>query len=181
LHCESIESRDARPRCVQITGKQVRHELDCLPLTFCERNAPFAVGCMRHETRVATRQPLNGIAGRPAWGDAYCRCIARRVGVYRKDCEQLTPKTSRLQPRLREQSRRPRMVLEQRQMRRDVFRAPKPWPFLPGQIERANPERTGDGAHEHRAIARKPGQPPRVERLLRARSSPLFNFWELYI
>ncbi len=31
------------------------------------------------------------------------------------------------------------------------------------------PERTGDGAHEHRAIARKLGQPARVERPLRAR------------
>jgi hypothetical protein len=73
------------------------------------------------------------------------------------------------------------MNLEQRQMRRDVFRAPKSRLVRPGQIERADPERTGNGAHEHRAIARKPGQPARVERLLRARSSPLFNFWELYI
>jgi hypothetical protein len=73
------------------------------------------------------------------------------------------------------------MVLEQRQMRRDIFRAPQPRPLRPGQIERADPKLICDGAHERRAIARKPGQPARVERLLRARSSPLFNFWELYI
>ena len=72
-------------------------------------------------------------------------------------------------PRLGEQARRRRIILEQRQMRRDVFRAPKSWPIRPGQIERRNPQRTGDGPRQHRAIARKPGQPARVERRLRAR------------
>lgn len=61
------------------------------------------------------------------------------------------------------------MILEQRQMRFDVFRAPKSWPVRPVRIERADPKRTGDRTHEHRAIARKPGQPARVEPLLRAR------------
>ena len=37
----------------------------------------------------------------------------------------------------------------------------------PRQIKGTDPERTGDGAHEHRTIARKPGQPARVECLLR--------------
>ena len=72
-------------------------------------------------------------------------------------------------PRLGEQARRRRIILEQRQMRRDVFRAPQPRPFRPGQIERANPQRTGDGAHEHHAIGRKPDRPARIERRLRAR------------
>ena len=40
-------------------------------------------------------------------------------------------------------------------------------PGFSRQIKGADPERTGDGAHEHRTIARKPGQPARVERLLR--------------
>ncbi|MGH6857481.1 MAG: hypothetical protein ACRECP_07565 [Methylocella sp.] len=42
-------------------------------------------------------------------------------------------------------------------------------PLRPGQIERGHPKRTGDGTHETHAIARKPGQPARIERLLRAR------------
>ena len=63
---------------------------------------------------------------------------------------------------------RRRIVLEQRQTRRDVFRAPKSWPVRPGQIERADPKLIGDGAHEHRAIARKPVQPARIERRLSA-------------
>jgi hypothetical protein len=71
-------------------------------------------------------------------------------------------------PRLGDQSRRGRVVLEQRQMRRDIFRAPKSRPFRPGQIERADPQRTSDGARQHRAIAREPGQPARIKRLLRA-------------
>ena len=50
------------------------------------------------------------------------------------------------------------------------------WSIRPRQIERADPERTGDGAHEHRAIARKPGQPARVERLLRARLVAFVQF-----
>ena len=72
-------------------------------------------------------------------------------------------------PRLGEQARRRRIILEQRQMRRDVFRAPQPRPFRPGQIQRADPQRTGDGAHEHHAIGRKPDRPARIERRLRAR------------
>ncbi len=51
----------------------------------------------------------------------------------------------------------------------DVFRVPQPRRVGFGQIERADPERTSDGAHEHRAIARKLGQPARVERPLRVR------------
>jgi hypothetical protein len=72
------------------------------------------------------------------------------------------------------------MILEQRQMRRDVFRAPKSWPIRPGQIERADPKLIRDGTHEHRAIARKPGQPARVERRLHARlvkSGPSASIW----
>ena len=79
-------------------------------------------------------------------------------------------------PRLREQVGRRRIVLEQRQMRRDVFRAPQPRPIRPGQIERADPERTGDDAHEHHAIARKPGQLARVECLLRTRLVTVVQF-----
>jgi hypothetical protein len=110
---------------------------------------------MRRETHVGIRS-----LGVPRAGNVYRKCIARRVVVFHNE-----PRSHRLG----KQSRRRRVVLEQRQMRRDVCRAPTPWPLRPGQIERADPERTGDSAHEHRAIARKPGQPARVERLLRAR------------
>ena len=55
---------------------------------------------------------------------------------------------------LGEQAHSSRMVVEQKQMRRDVFRASKSWPIRPGQYERADPQRNGDGAREHRAIAR---------------------------
>jgi hypothetical protein len=110
-------------------------------------------------------------------GDAYYNCIARGAGVFHKDCEQFTRTTSCLQHRLGERPRRRRMVLEQRHMRRHVFRAPKSWPVRPGQIERGDPQRIGDGPHEHVAIARKPDQPARVERLLRALDS---RSWEYY-
>ena len=55
-------------------------------------------------------------------------------------------------PRLRQQVRCWRKVLEQRQMRRDLFPAPQPRPFREGHIERRNPERTHNSARERRAI-----------------------------
>ena len=61
-------------------------------------------------------------------------------------------------------------------MRRDVFRAPNSWPFHPGQIDRRNPERTGNGAHECYAIGCKPRQSARIERLLRARLVAFIQF-----
>jgi len=39
---------------------------DCLPPTFCGCSAPFTEVRMWRGTQVAIRQPLNGIAGRPA-------------------------------------------------------------------------------------------------------------------
>ena len=97
----------------------------------------------------------------------FYKCIVRRVLVFHKDREQFTPTTRRLQHRLGDQARRRRTILEQSQMRVDYFRAPEPRPVRPGQIERADPQRTGDGAHEHRAIARdsKTTQGRRIIRL----------------
>jgi hypothetical protein len=43
-----------------------------------------------------------------------------------------------------------------------IMRAPKPRSVRPGQIERRNPTRSGNGPRRRRAIARKPGQPARV-------------------
>jgi hypothetical protein len=122
---------------------------------------------MRREMHVAMRQPRE-------------RCSSGAPGMlismYRETCGCLPQGLRAVHPHnespshhLGEQARRRRIVLERRQMCCNILRASKPWPIRPRQIERADPERTGDGAHEHRAIARKPGQPARVERLLRAR------------
>jgi hypothetical protein len=78
--------------------------------------------------------------------------------------------------RLRKQFDAVRKIFKHRRMRFDIARPPKPWPYHPGQIERADPKRTCDGAHEHRAIGRKPGQPARVERLSRARLVAFVQF-----
>lgn len=91
-----------------------------------------------------------------ALGDAYRKCIARRVVAFDKDCERFTPITSRLQHRGREQSRRRRMVLEQRQMRHDIFGT---GPVRPRQIERTDPKLIRDGTHEHQPPLDDVGHP----------------------
>jgi hypothetical protein len=68
------------------------------------------------------------------------------------------------------------MVLKQRQMPCDVFRAPKSWSFRPGQAQGRNPKRTGDGTHECHAIGCKPRHSARIERLLRARLVAFIQF-----
>jgi hypothetical protein len=111
-------------------------------------------------------------------GDALLQNYRETCGCLPQGLRAVHPTTSRLQYRLRKQGgRSQRIILEQRQMRLDIFRAPQPRSIRPGQVQWRNPKRTGDGANEHRAIARKPSETARVERLLRALDSPSWKYY----
>jgi hypothetical protein len=79
-------------------------------------------------------------------------------------------------PRLREQARSWRIVLEQRQVRRDVCRAPKPRSLPPGQVQWRNPSEPAT-ARVNTASSLESRVSPLASSAVRApASSPSFNF-----
>jgi hypothetical protein len=127
---------------------------------------------MRRETQVAIRQPLHGIAGHPACRGMLIANVSLDVRSSSTGIASSSPPptTSRLQ------DRRPHMVLEQRQMRFDVFHAPESWPLRPGQIERADPSEPAMARMSTAPSLESRVSPLASSAFCAPASSPSFNF-----